>query len=49
MDVRGPKVFSFQELSRLKSLIRDIDPGSFVVISETLEVMGQRIGNQPHW
>jgi len=42
-------VITFQELSRLKSLIRDIDPGSFVVISETLEVMGQRIGNQPHW
>lgn len=42
-------VITFQELSRLKSLIRDIDPNAFVVISETLEVMGQRIGNQPHW
>ena len=42
-------VITFQELSRLKSLIRDIDPNAFVVVSETLEVMGQRIGNQPHW
>jgi uncharacterized membrane-anchored protein YitT (DUF2179 family) len=24
-------------------------PNAFVVISDTLEVMGQRIGNQPHW
>jgi uncharacterized membrane-anchored protein YitT (DUF2179 family) len=42
-------VITFQELSRLKRLIRQIDPNAFVVISDTLEVMGQRIGNQPHW
>ena len=42
-------VITFQELSRLKRAIRDIDPNAFVVVTETLEVMGQRIGNQPHW
>ncbi|MGD2271968.1 MAG: YitT family protein [Desulfobacterales bacterium] len=42
-------VITFQELSRLKQFVRRIDPNAFVVISDTLEVMGQRIGNQPHW
>jgi len=42
-------VVSFSELSRLKSMIRDIDPGAFVVVNNTLEVIGQGIGNQPHW
>jgi uncharacterized membrane-anchored protein YitT (DUF2179 family) len=42
-------VIPFQELPRFKDLIRKIDPQAFVVITETLEVMGQRIGNQPHW
>ncbi|UCH23308.1 MAG: YitT family protein [Deltaproteobacteria bacterium] len=42
-------VITFQELSRLKRLIRQIDSSAFVVISDTLEVMGRRIGNQPHW
>jgi len=42
-------VISHQELPRLKKLIDDIDPQAFVVVSDTLEVMGQGIGNQPHW
>jgi uncharacterized membrane-anchored protein YitT (DUF2179 family) len=42
-------VITFRELSRLKQIIRQLDPGAFVVVTETLEVMGQRIGNQPHW
>jgi len=42
-------VISFQELSRLKQLIRQMDPKAFVVVNDTLEVMGHRIGNQPHW
>lgn len=42
-------VITFQELARLKRIIRRIDPNAFVVVSETLEVMGHRIGNQPHW
>ena len=42
-------VISFQELPRLKRLISSIDPDAFVVVSDTLEVMGKRIGNQPHW
>jgi uncharacterized membrane-anchored protein YitT (DUF2179 family) len=42
-------VVTFRELARLKQMIRKTDPGAFVVVTETLEVMGQRIGNQPHW
>ena len=42
-------VISHQELPRLKKLINDIDPQAFVVVSDTLEVMGRGIGNQPHW
>jgi uncharacterized membrane-anchored protein YitT (DUF2179 family) len=42
-------VITFAELSRFKEIIRKIDSESFVVVTETLEVMGKRIGNQPHW
>jgi len=42
-------VVTFRELARLKQMIRKSDPAAFVVVTETLEVMGQRIGNQPHW
>ncbi|MCU0597214.1 MAG: YitT family protein [Desulfobacterota bacterium] len=42
-------VITFRELGRLKGLVRRLDPDAFVVVSETLEVMGHRIGNQPHW
>lgn len=42
-------VVTFKELPRLKDLIRGIDRDAFVVVSETSEVIGQRIGNQPHW
>ncbi len=42
-------VVTFGELSRFKEAIREIDPEAFVVVNDTLEVMGKRIGNQPHW
>ena len=42
-------VITFTELSRFKEIIRIIDPEAFVVVTETLEVMGKHIGNQPHW
>jgi uncharacterized membrane-anchored protein YitT (DUF2179 family) len=42
-------VISHQELPRLKKLIDDTDPQAFVVVSDTLEVMGRGIGNQPQW
>ncbi len=42
-------VITFTELSRFKEIIRKYDPEAFVVVSETLEVMGKSIGNQPHW
>jgi uncharacterized membrane-anchored protein YitT (DUF2179 family) len=42
-------VVAFRELPRLKEIIRRLDPKAFMVVTETLEVMGHRIGNQPHW
>ena len=42
-------VVSLRELSQLKHLIREIDQDAFVVVTDTMEVMGHRIGNQPHW
>jgi len=42
-------VITFRELSKLKQLIRKVDPQTFLVVTDTLEVMGHRIGNQPHW
>jgi uncharacterized membrane-anchored protein YitT (DUF2179 family) len=42
-------VITFQELSRFKDMVRQHDPQAFVVVTETLEVMGKGIGNQPHW
>lgn len=42
-------VVTFRELVRLKRMISGIDSNAFVVVTDTLEVMGQRIGNQPQW
>lgn len=42
-------VVTFSELSRFKEMVKKIDPQAFVVVTETLEVMGRGIGNQPHW
>jgi len=42
-------VVTFRELARLKRMISGIDSNAFVVVTDTLEVMGQRIGNQPQW
>jgi uncharacterized membrane-anchored protein YitT (DUF2179 family) len=42
-------VVTLTELSRFKEMIRKIDPSAFIVVTETLEVMGRGIGNQPHW
>jgi uncharacterized membrane-anchored protein YitT (DUF2179 family) len=42
-------VITIFELPKLKSMIREIDSGAFVVVTDTMEVIGQRIGNQPHW
>jgi len=40
---------NFRELATLKQIVRRNDPDAFVVVTETTEVMGHRIGNQPHW
>lgn len=42
-------VVSMRELHRIKRIVQDIDPNAFLVVQDTLEVMGYRIGNQPHW
>jgi uncharacterized membrane-anchored protein YitT (DUF2179 family) len=42
-------VVTFRELARLKRMISGIDCNAFVVVTDTLEVMGQGIGNQPQW
>jgi len=42
-------VITLRELHRIKNIIRQIDTKAFVVVHNTLEVMGHRIGNQPHW
>jgi len=42
-------VITFRYLGHLKQLIRRVDPGAFVVVNDTREVMNYRIGNQPHW
>ncbi len=42
-------VVTFQELSRFKEMVRHHDPQAFLVVTETIEVMGRGIGNQPHW
>lgn len=42
-------VITFRELARLKELVHRMDPDVFLVVTDTTEVMGYRIGNQPHW
>jgi len=42
-------VVNFRELASLKQIVRRNDPAAFVVVTDTTEVMGHRIGNQPHW
>ncbi len=42
-------VITFRELGSLKRLVQRLDPDAFVVVSDTLEVINYRIGNQPHW
>jgi len=42
-------IIDFRDLGSIKQLIRQIDPGAFVVIHDTLEVLNARIGNEPKW
>lgn len=42
-------VVSLRGLGRLKAVVNSVDPDAFVVVSETLEVTGQRIGRATHW
>ena len=38
-------IITLTELSKLKELVFDIDPDAFVVVNDTLEVLGKRHGN----
>lgn len=42
-------VVPLMEIGQVKTLIKQIDPEAFVVISNTLEIINNRLGNQPHW
>jgi len=42
-------IIAFQDLPVLKKMVSNIDPEAFVVVMDTLEVMGAQVGNQPHW
>ena len=42
-------VVSMRELHRIKRIVQNVDANAFVVVQDTLEVMGHGIGNQPHW
>lgn len=42
-------VVNLRELGRLKALVNSLDPDAFMVVSDTLEVSGQRIGRATHW
>ncbi len=42
-------VVNLRELGRLKAVVASLDPDAFVVVSDTLEVSGQRIGRATHW
>lgn len=41
-------VITFRELSLVKKTVCDIDPDVIVNVSETPEVIGNQIGNEPH-
>ena len=40
-------VIVFREWAHLKRIVRESDPDAFVVVTDSLEVIGQGIGNQP--
>ena len=42
-------VTSLRDLPHLKKKITDLDANAFVVVADTMEVVGNRMGNQPHW
>jgi len=42
-------IVSMRELHRIKRIVQNVDSNAFVVVQDTLEVMGHGIGNQPHW
>ncbi len=42
-------VVNLRELGRLKALVNSLDPEAFMVVSDTLEVSGHRIGRATHW
>jgi hypothetical protein len=46
----APAIDAYQATPTIdKEIVRKIDSNAFVVVTDTLGVMGKRIGNQPHW
>lgn len=42
-------VVTFRDLPRLKRLASAVDPGCFIIINDTLEVVGASMGSMPQW
>jgi uncharacterized membrane-anchored protein YitT (DUF2179 family) len=42
-------IIAFRDLFRVKQIIKRLDPQAFLVVTDTLEVEGQRIEGQAHW
>jgi uncharacterized membrane-anchored protein YitT (DUF2179 family) len=42
-------VVTFRDVARLKRIVRSIDPEAFIIINDTMEVVGAGVGNAPQW
>lgn len=42
-------VVTFRDIARLKRLVRSIDPDAFIIINDTMEVVGAGMGSAPQW
>lgn len=42
-------VVTFRDISRLKRLVREVDPDAFIVINDTMEVVGASLSSAPQW
>jgi len=42
-------VVTFREYVQLKGVVKKLDARAFMVVTDTLDVVGHRIGTEPHW
>ena len=42
-------VVTFRDIARLKRLVKSIDPDAFIIINDTMEVVGAGMGSIPQW